>query len=223
MSRQLRVDNHVRGIKRHADKKGETFLSADELKRIGEALAKAEAGGANPSAVAIIRLLAFTGARKSEIAGLRWSEVDIQRGYLRLGDSKTGAKVIPIGAPAVEVIANVTAIDGSPFVFTASSGDGRFQGVERVWQKVRADGGLSKLRLHDLRHTFASIGLARDALPLIGAILGHADVKTTSRYAHLADDRGRQAADGISKSVHAALSGKTPATVVQLNRPAQNA
>ena len=169
-------------------------------------------------------MLAFTGARKSEIAGLCWSEVDLERGYLRLGESKTGAKVIPIGSPAVGVLAGVTAIEGSPFVFPASSGEGRFQGVERIWRKVRVDGGLPKLRLHDLRHSFASLGLARgDALPVIGAILGHADVKTTSRYAHLADDPVRQAADGISKSIHAALSGNSPATVVQLNRPLRNA
>ena len=120
---------------------------------IGEALVKAEADGANPSAISIIRLLAFTGARKSEIAGLLWSEVDLRRGYLRLGDSKTGAKVIPIGAPAVEVLSGMTVIEGSPFVFPASSGEGRFQGVERIWRKVRVDGGLPKLRLHDLRHT----------------------------------------------------------------------
>ena len=83
--------------------------------------------------------------------------------------------------------------------------------------------GLPKLRLHDLRHSFASVGLARgDALTVIGAILGHADVKTTSRYAHLADDPVRQAADGIAKTVHAALSGKTSATVVDLNSPARN-
>jgi integrase len=222
VSRQLRADNPVRGVKRYPDKKGETFLSVDELRRIGEALAKVEADGANPSAIAIIRLLAFTGARKSEIAGLRWSEVDLERGYLRLGDSKTGAKIIPIGAPAVEVLSGVSVIEGSPFVFPATSGASRFQGIERVWRKVRAHGGLPKLRLHDLRHSFASVGLARgDALPVIGVILGHADVKTTSRYAHLADDPVRQAADGIAKTVHAALSGQASATVVHLNHPAR--
>lgn len=224
VSRQLRTDNPVRGVKRYADKKGQTFLSADELRRVGEALLKAEADGANPSAIAIIRLLAFTGARKSEIAGLRWSEIDLERGYLRLGDSKTGAKVIPIGAPAVEVLVGVSSIEGSPFVFPASRGEGRFQGVERVWRKIRSDAAFPNLRLHDLRHSFASVGLARgDALPVIGAILGHADVKTTSRYAHLADDPVRQAADGIAKTVHAALSGNTSAPVVHLRRAPRSA
>lgn len=217
VARQFRTDNPVRGVKRYADKKGETFLSASELAKVGAALTALETEGANPSAVAIIRLLAFTGARKSEIAGLRWSEVDIERGYLRLGDSKTGAKVIPIGAPACEVLASVAAIQGSPFVFPASSGEGRFQGVERVWQKVRAAAGFPALRLHDLRHSFASVGLARgDALSIIGAILGHADVKTTSRYAHLADDPVKRAADEISRSVQAAFEGQPSAQVISI-------
>jgi integrase len=115
-------------------------------------------------------------------------------------------------------------IDDSPFVFPASTGDGFFQGVEKVWATVRAAAGFPELRLHDLRHSFASVGLARgDALPVIGAILGHADVKTTSRYAHLADDPVRRAADGIAGSVHAALSGAAPARVIRLDRSRRGA
>jgi integrase len=217
VARQLRTDNPVRGVKRYVDKKGETFLSPAELGKIGMALADAESAGANPSAVAIIRLLAFTGARKNEIASLRWSEVEIERRYLRLGDSKTGAKVIPIGAPACEVLAGVGALEGNDFVFPASSGAGHFQGVEKVWRKVRDAAGFPSLRLHDLRHSFASVGLARgDALPIIGAILGHADIKTTSRYAHLADDPVKRAADEISKSVQAAFAGLTGGKVVPI-------
>jgi integrase len=207
VARQLRTDNPVRGVKRYADRKGETFLSALELAKLGEALSQLETEGANSAGIAIIRLLAFTGARKSEIASLKWSEVDLERGYLRLGDSKTGAKVIPIGAPACEVLALQPAYADKSYVFPAGRGDGHFQGVERVWMKVRARAGFPKLRLHDLRHSFASVGLARgDALPVIGAILGHADVKTTSRYAHLGDDPVKQAADGIAISVDLPLS-----------------
>ncbi len=202
VARHLRNDNPVRGVKRYVDRKGETFLSTAELSQIGEALANAEAGGANPAAITIVRLLALTGARKGEIAGLRWSEVDLERGYLRLGDSKTGAKVIPIGRPATELLART---GGNRRQSLCVSGDERrrkFQGVERVWRKLRADAELPSLRLHDLRHSFASVGLARgDALPVIGAILGHADVKTTSRYAHLADDPVKTAADAISRTI----------------------
>jgi integrase len=205
-------------VKRYTDKKGETFLSPAELAKLGDALATCETKGANPAAVAIIRLLAFTGARKGEIAGLRWSEVDLERGYLRLGDSKTGAKVVPLGAPAIEILAGIIPIEGSPFVFPAASGESHFQGVEKLWRKVRADAGFPTLRMHDLRHSFASVGLARgDALPVIGAILGHSDVKTTSRYAHLADDPVRKAANDIANSVHAAFVSRPEAPVIKLH------
>lgn len=208
VNRGMRTDNPVRGVKRYPDKKGETFLSPAQLAKLGEAITSAEVAGANPSAIAIIRLLAFTGARKSEIAALRWSEVDLERGYLMLGDSKTGAKALPLGAPARQVLASLNRTD-SPFVFPAGAGEGHFQGVEKVWRGVRREAGFPDLRLHDLRHSFASVGLARgDALPVIGAILGHADVKTTSRYAHLADDPVRNAADGIATAVANALANR---------------
>jgi integrase len=139
VSRKLRSDNPARGVKRYTDKKGEAFLSPAELAKLGDALATCETKGANPAAVAIIRLLAFTGARKGEIAGLRWSEVDLERGYLRLGDSKTGAKAVPLGAPAIEILAGIIPIEGSPFVFPAASGESHFQGVEKLWRKVRAE------------------------------------------------------------------------------------
>lgn len=219
VSQGMRADNPVRGVKRYPDKKGETFLSASDLSRVGAALSELETERINPAALVIIRLLAFTGARKSEITALKWSEVDLDRGYLRLMDSKTGAKVIPIGAPAREILASWPRFDGSAYVFPATSGDGHFQGVERVWAKVKTRAGFSTLRLHDLRHSFASMGLARgDALPVIGAILGHSDVKTTSRYAHLADDPVLEAANGISQSIKAALSQLGTSSVVPLRR-----
>lgn len=215
VSRRLRTDNPVHGVKRYADKKGERFLSTSELGRIGAEITKAEQSGANPNAIAIIRLLAFTGARKSEISCLRWSEVDLENGYLRLGDSKTGAKVIPIGPPARQVLAGLPVIENTPYVFPAATGLGSFQGVDKVWRIVREAADLSTIRLHDLRHSFASVGLSRgDALVTIGAILGHADIKTTSRYAHLANDPVKRAADDISQSIDAAFSGRPSADVV---------
>jgi integrase len=217
VSREFRGENPVRGVKRYADKKGQTLLSAAELGAIGAALRELEETGANPAAIAIVRLLALTGARKTEIASLRWSEVDLDRGYLRLGDSKTGAKVVPIGPAAQEVLASTPRIANSDYVFPASSGTSHFQGTEKVWRMVRTRAGFDKLRLHDLRHGFASVGLAGgSALPVIGAILGHADVKTTSRYAHLADDPVKKAADQISETISAAINGKASAEIVKL-------
>lgn len=209
----------MRGVKRYPDKKGETFLSTAQIKRLGAVLKEAERDGANDAAVAIIRLLAFTGARKTEIASLRWSEVDFEKGYLRLGDSKTGAKAIPIGPPAMKILGSQKRIHGTPFVFPAQSGRSHFQGVDKTWCKVRAEADFPFLRLHDLRHSFASTGMARgDGLAVIGAILGHADIKTTSRYAHLADDPVRRSAHAISNTISAALQGRKKAKIVKLPR-----
>jgi integrase len=217
VAHRMRTDNPVRGVKRYPDRQGQTFLSLAQLTRLGQALDAAKRGGASAAAVAIIRLLAFTGARKNEIAALRWSEVDFDHGYLRLQDSKTGAKLIPLGAPARKILASLPRIAGSAFVFPAATGRSAFQGVDKVWRKVRIAAGFPSLRLHDLRHSFASTALGRgDALPVIGAILGHADVKTTSRYAHLADDPVKQAANAIAKTVSAALDGRPGAKVVRL-------
>jgi integrase len=216
VSREMRADNPVRGVKRYPDRKSEIFLSSAQLATLGAALNAVEAEGGNWLAIAIIRMLAFTGARKSEIVTLRWSEVDFERGYLSLADSKTGAKIVPVGAPAIEVLARLPRIEGSPFVFPATSGVNPFQGVDKVWRKVRTLAGFWNLRLHDLRHSYASAGLARgDALPIIGAILGHKDVKTTSRYAHLAPDPVKKAADDISRGVHAAFESRQSADVVK--------
>lgn len=214
---KMRTDNPVRGVKRYADNKGERFLSANELARLGEALRQAEAQGANKFAVAIVRLLTFTGARKSEITKLKWQEVDFERSCLRLADSKSGAKVVPLGPPALAILADLKPSDVSPFVFPAESGGSAFQGTEKLWRKVRIAAGLSDLRIHDLRHSFASAGLlAGDNLAIIGKLLGHADVKTTARYAHLADDPVKQAANRISNSIAAAMENKPSAEIIKL-------
>lgn len=217
--RKLRPDNPVRGVKRYADKTGERFLSAKELAMLGEVLREFEADGANRSALAIIRLLTFTGARKSEITGLKWSEVDFERSCLRLADSKTGAKVIPLGPPALAILSALEQVEGSPFVFPAEAGENAFQGMEKVWRKVRVKAKLKDVRLHDLRHSFASVGLAGgDALPIIGKLLGHADLKTTARYAHLADDPVKAAAGRISGAIAATMAGKPKGKIVAMKK-----
>lgn len=137
---------------------------------------------------------------------------------MRLGDSKTGAKVIPLGPPALAVISQQERHEGTDWVFPAESGDGAFQGTEKVWRRIREAAGMPDLRIHDLRHSFASMGLlAGDNLAVIGKLLGHGDVKTTARYAHLADDALRHAAARISSSIEAALEGKS-GNVTRLRR-----
>lgn len=206
VGRGLRADNPVHGVKRYPDSRGDRFLSMEEWRKLGDALTTAQEAKANPTALAIIRALALTGARKSEIVNLLWSEVDVQNACLRLGDSKTGAKIIPLGAPALLHLTSQEAVEGCPYVFPAERSKGPYRGVERVWRQVRDYAEMPDLRMHDVRHAFASQGLAAGVgLPIIGALLGHRDVKTTGRYAHLQDHPVKRAATRIAKSVSAAL------------------
>jgi len=209
----LRADNPVRGVTRYADGKSERTLTIKEITELGKALNSAAANGANPSAIAIIRLLIFTGARRNEIAGLRWEEVDFERDTIRLGADrhKTGAmhgtKSFPLTLPARAILEQL--VDGrtSEFVFPATSGTSHFQGIKRVWAAVRRFANLSDVRLHDLRHSFASIGVSSgDSLPVIGALLGHSNARTTQRYAHVSRDPVRKAAERIAQEMAAALS-----------------
>lgn len=147
-------------MKRYQDRKGEKFLSPAELAQLGEQLRDFELEGANPAAIAIIRLLAFIGARKSEIVGLRWKEVDFTHNCLQLGNSKTGPKNVLMGAPAQKLLAELSRSGNTLWVFPASSGQGHYRGVEKLWRVLRIAAGFPNLRLHDLRHSFASAGLA---------------------------------------------------------------
>jgi integrase len=217
VKRGLLEKNPAVGVERFAPGKKERFLSAAELARLGEAIAAAEAAGSSPVALAIIRVLALTGARLGEVRKLRWDEVDFERGCLRLPDSKTGFKTIPLGAAASAVIA----AQGrhSEHVFPSAVRVGPVADIARVWRRVRAAAGLDNVRLHDLRHSFASgIVNAGGSLPVIGAILGHRNVATTARYAHLSDDPVKAAADRASASVAAALAGNPGAEVVPLRK-----
>lgn len=198
----LLKENPVRGVKRYRDQRNERFLDAEELTRLGEALAKAEAEGENPYALAIIRLLLLTGARKGEIEKLRWSEVDRNFQYLRLADSKTGQKLIVLNDAALEVLEGISRRQKSDFVFPASRSEGWYQGTPKVWERMRIAAGLSGVRLHDLRHSFASVAASTGAnLQVIGALLGHMNSATTARYAHLGADPVRAAAQSVAANI----------------------
>jgi len=157
---------------------------------------------------AAIRLLLLSGCRKTEILSLKWDYVDFERGYLRLPDSKTGQKAVPIGAPALQILHEMPKT--SEWVFPALNGNGYLLSLPKAWERVREHAGLKNVRLHDLRHSFASFGAAAgDSLLVIGKILGHKDSKTTSRYAHLSDDPVKSAADRISGTIAAAMKSGT--------------
>ncbi len=161
---QMRTDNPVRGVEKFKDRQSQRYLSAEELARLTTALKGAEEAGVNKHGLNVIRLLTLTGARKGEIEGLRWSEVDFERATLRLADSKTGARMVPLGAAAVVCLQGLPHAKGAAFVFPAAADAERhYVGTPKVWEAVRAAANLPNVRLHDLRHTFASFGAAGGA------------------------------------------------------------
>jgi len=215
---KLRADNPARGVKLNKGKKCERFLSSAEFARLSDALQALEQNPIHAGAVAAIRLLMFTGARKNEIAALRWDHVDVQRSMLLLPDSKCGAKPIPLGAPALEVLSKLERKRGVAWVFPAKRGNGHFQGLSKVWEHIRTASGLSGVRMHDLRHSFASVSAADgNSLFVIGKLLGHRQASTTERYAHLADHPVLHAADRTAKKIAAAMTGAS-AEIVPLTK-----
>ena len=164
--------------------------------------------GENQIGIAAIKLLMLTGCRKNEVLSLRWSEVDVERRCLRLKDSKTNEKVVPMGLAALQLISDQPKINNSEFVFPSMRGDGHLIGLPRIWKRISQKARLRSIRLHDLRHNFASVGAGAGlSLYIVGALLGHKDAKTTARYAHLADDPAQLAADEISGHIAKALLG----------------
>jgi integrase len=225
--------NPARRIKKFEEKAHKRFLTTDELRRLGEALANVR-DDEHPSGISIIKLLLLTGCRRNEILTLEWSFVDFERCCLRLPDSKTGAKEVRLGAPALDLLASLRRVAGNRFVFPLARGAavspdrvrrvgaGHFTGIERIWQRVRARAGLEGVRLHDLRHTFASWSVMGGAtLHMTGALLGHRQAGTTARYAHLDDDPIRAAADRVAGTIAGALGGKESAEVVEMPRRAK--
>lgn len=223
--------NPVRKIEKFKESSRERYLTEKELARLGEVLREAETTGLprkpseskhapkkpenlvrklSPSAAAALRLLLLTGCRVSEILNLRWAEVDLGRGLLFLPDSKTGRKTVVLSAAAA------TVIDAQPrlgvFVIageTAGQTDEKPRAdIKKAWELVRGHAGLDGVRLHDLRHSFASVGAGASlGLPVIGKLLGHAQPQTTARYAHLDADPVRAAADVIANKIEAAMNG----------------
>jgi integrase len=206
----LRPDhtNPCRHVERYVERKMERFLSPEELARLGAALAAAERGETEmPSAIAAVRLLAFTGARAGEVLGLRWEHVDLQSGCLRLPMSKTGRKVIHLNEPAIGVLAELAERKtDNPWVIEGAKPGSPLVNIRKPWHRLREAAGLPDVRLHDLRHSFASVAVAGGlSLPVIGALLGHSQPATTARYAHLAADPLRAAAEAVGTRLGAAM------------------
>jgi integrase len=222
--------NPARGIERFEERSRERYLTSEEFARIGDALREAETTGISwddgkprskhaprpenrrtilgPHAVAAIRLLMFTGCRLREILHLRWTEVDFERGMLALPDSKTGKKSVVLNDAAIKALKALPRV--GKFVIAGADLNKPRAELYRPWRLVSRRAGLSGVRLHDLRHSFASIGAGGGlGLPMLGKLLGHTKPGTTARYAHLDADPLRRASNQIGDAIAAAM-GERP-------------
>ena len=233
--------NPARRIDKFKESRRERFLTGEELERLGGAIREAETNGIpwtvdeskpnakhlpksgnrltkiNPFAVTALRLLLFTGCRLREILHLRWEHVDLERGLLFLPDSKSGRKTVILNAPALTVLNDVQRV--GPYVVPGDDPERPRPDLKRPWDAVTKRAGLTGVRLHDLRHTYASFGAGGGlGLPIIGRLLGHTQAATTARYAHLDNDPLRRASEAIAGRIAAALDGKKAGEVVSIAR-----
>ena len=201
--------NPCRSVRHYKKNRRERFLTPEEYRRLGRVLDGAGTkGGFLPSGVAAIRLLLLTGCRKNEIVTLRWDDVDRTAGEIRLRDTKTGARRIPL-TPAVErVLAGIPRIESKPWVIAGQKPGDHLKNLDQIWARIRPRAGLDDVRIHDCRHSYASRALAiGEGLPMIGKLLGHRKVTTTARYAHLARDTEKASAVKVGRSIGADILG----------------
>lgn len=204
----LRTDgsNPCRHVAKYKEEKRERFLSSNELSRLGEVLCQCEANGLETAhVVAAFRLLVLTGCRLGEIQTLKWEYV--QDGYLLLPDSKTGKRRIPLSPSAHAVLDSLNRVDGNPHVVAGTKSNQHVTDLQKPWRRIRSKAGLEGVRIHDLRHTFASNAVMQgQPLPIVAKLLGHTQIQTTMRYAHLADDSVRDASTAVSDSLGKSLT-----------------
>jgi integrase len=237
--------NPAKGIDRNPERGRERYLTSKEFERLGNALRTAETIGlpwtldetkpsakhapkadkrrtvADPFAVAAIRMLILTGARLREILHARWESVDFERGIIHLRESKTGRKPIYLSAVALSVLSSLPRFEGNPYLIPGDKDGAPRADLKRPWASIRKAAKLEGVRIHDLRHSFASIGAgASMGLPIIGRLLGHSQPQTTAKYSHLQADPLRRAADTIGATISAAMEGKQAAEIVPLKQPA---
>ena len=232
--------NPARKIAKYREQGRERFLTSEELARLGDVLRESETIGLpwdtdgtskhlakeenrrfalDPFSVAAIRLLILIGARLREILHARWDQVDFERGILFLADSKTGRKPLYLNAPALEILSSLPRLHGNPYVIPGTKEGQPRHDLKKPWAAVTRAARLDGLRIHDLRHSHASVGASAGlSLPVIGKLLGHTQPSTTQRYAHLAADPLRQASERIGAVVSAALDGRKGDTPAPLRR-----
>ena len=180
----------------------ERFLTDNEITRLVDTLDQFEGAClAHKNAITVIRLLMMTGCRKNEITRLRWDELFLDEGVLKLKDSKTGKKEVVLSDDAIKIL-SASPINDSDYIFPGKDGIEPIQGLQKIWQRIRQVADLQDLRIHDLRHTFASVAVSNGA-PLyeVGRLLGHASIQSTQRYAHLERSRLKDSLNKFSEKL----------------------
>ena len=202
-----------RSHRRYRLRARERFLTPGEYRRLGMVLKEGEADGSfSEPAVAALRLLILTGCRRDEILTLRWDDVDFTAGELRLRDSKTGPCRVALTSAVETVLKNIPRQPGNPWVIVGQRPGRRLMTLKSTWRRVRRKAGLGEVRLHDLRHSYASRALAvGESLTMIGKLLNHAQMATTARYAHLMGDAEGQATARVGGAIESALQAAIPA------------
>ena len=209
-------DHPALGISKYRENKRDRYLTLDEVAAFGTALADLEAvRNVSPWAAAALRLLILTGARSGEVLGLKWSMVDLPRALLDLPTSKTGAKKIKLSGAALEVLRAIPKVENVDWVIVGRRHGEAMTSLQRPFNEVCKRAGITGLRIHDLRHSAASIATSGGVgLPVVGALLGQSQAYTTQRYSHIHDDAERNAAEVIATKI-GKLIGTAPLRVVK--------
>ena len=212
IKRGWRTDNPAKGIERNQESKRARYLSGAELDRLSEALAAYP----DQSAANAVRLLLFTGARRGEVLSMTWKQIDFESGTWTKPGATTKQRtdhVVPLSAPALQLLVKMREASTSNYVFPGRGGGHRVD-LKKPWPAICKAAGITGLRVHDLRHSYASFLVSAElSLPVIGALLGHTQPGTTARYAHLHDDPLRKATERVGAIIEGA--GKTGAEVVK--------
>ena len=197
--------NPCRSVRHYKERSRERFLTPEEFRRLGRVLRDVETDGSVwPPAIAALRLLLLTGCRKSEILTLRWDDVDRTAGELRLKDAKEGPRMVLLTVPVLAVLDGIPRVSGKPWVIVGRKPDSHLPALQLCWMRICERAGLDDVRIHDIRHSYASRALALgEGLPTIGKLLGHRKVSTTARYAHLMRDAEKEAATRVGDSIGA--------------------
>jgi integrase len=212
----MRPDNPVRGVARNQEQKRKRYLSADELDRLTRALAEYS----NQEVANVFRLALLTGARRGEVQAAKWEQFDLGRGTWTKPGATTKQKTdhqVPLSAPARQLLSEIYEQQAArmAFVFPGPGPRGHRTGLKRHWARICKTAGITGLRIHDLRHSYASmLAGAGFSLPTIGALLGHSQPATTARYAHLAHDPLREATERVG----AIISGKPSTELVAIKK-----